>query len=267
MMAKHKTPSDSGVDAGPAIPRRAVFARTEELQQLRKRFAARQSFLLHGPAGVGKTRLLLLVCRECPEVLYSPQNPAPQLLYRNLSQRLLFAGHPVFRKACPNGISSLQAKTAVSVRGLLREALRDPKYFVVVDHLLRPSQALAAALRELMNWEVPVVAVSRSAHMEDAGFVAPLFPDRGERFALRNFEPETARVFAAGCADAEGLKADNRPEFTSRVAEFSQGNPGAILQMIHMAAEPKYSAGNRIKITPLYIDYKIASMSESWEAR
>ncbi len=34
----------------------------------------------------------------------------------------------------------------------------------------------------------PVIAVTRSAHMEDACSVSPLLPDRSERLAIRNFD-------------------------------------------------------------------------------
>ena len=123
-------------------------------------------------------------------------------------------------------MASLQAKTAVAVKGLVRDALRNSKYLVVVDHLVRPSQALAAAIRELMlNWSVPVVAVSRSAHMEDAGFVLPLFPDRAEKVSLRNFDPELARCFAAGRAGREGVTAENLNQFLNRVVEYSAVTP------------------------------------------
>ena len=97
--------------------------------------------------------------------------------------------------------------------------------------------------------------------MEEAGFVLPLFPDRTERFILRNFDPETARRFAAGCAEAEGLKADNLPQFLDKVVEFSNGNPGAMMQMIHLASKPQYSTRNHIKIVPLYIDHKLTTVS------
>ena len=95
-----------------------VFGRDEELEQLRKRLAARRSFLFHGPAGVGKTLLLRLVFPEFTDVLYSPQNPTPQSLYRNLAESLLVLEHPVLTKSCPRGTESLQAKTATSVKGL-----------------------------------------------------------------------------------------------------------------------------------------------------
>jgi AAA ATPase domain len=239
------------------------FGRDEELEQLRNRLMARRSFLFHGPSGAGKTLLLRQVLPELADVLYSPQNPTPQSLYRNLAKSLLERGHPVLTNSCPLGTQSLQAKTATSVKGLVRDALHHSKYLVVVDHLARPSQALATSIRELMlNGSVPVVAVSRSSHMEDLGFVLPLFPDRAERFALRNFEPAIARRFAAGCAVREGLTAENTEQFLDRVVEYSGGNPGAVLQMIRMATAPKYAHENRIKITPLYIDYRIAMVGQ-----
>jgi hypothetical protein len=240
-----------------------VFDRTEELDALRQRVAQRRPFLFHGPGGVGKTLLLSAVLSDFPDILYSGSNPSPQALYRKLAELLLALGHPVFTSSCPSGPVSLQAKSAVSAKGLVRDALLNSKYLVVVDHLMRPSQALAAAIRELMlNWSVPVVAVARSAHMEDVGFASPLFPDRGDKLALRNFDPDLALQFALTFARREALGAENLAEFLARVVEFSDGNPGAIVRMIRLAREPRYFHGRQIKITPLYIDYKIAMVSE-----
>ena len=240
-----------------------VFDRVEEVKLIRDRLAQRNPFLLHGPAGVGKTLLLNTVLPGFQDILYSGSNATPQALYRTLGELLLSTAHPVLTSACPNGAASLQAKSAVSLKGLLRQALLDSKYLVVMDHLMRPSTALAASIREMMlNWSVPVVGVTRSAHMEDAGFVLPLFADRRDKLSLRNFDPDVATEFAATCAQKDGLQADNLTQFLEKVVEYSAGNPGAILSMLHLAQEPRYLHENQIKITPLYIDYKIAMVSQ-----
>ncbi len=46
----------------------AIYGRDAELEQLRQLVARRRSFLLHGPAGVGKTLLLKHLAGEVPEM-------------------------------------------------------------------------------------------------------------------------------------------------------------------------------------------------------
>lgn len=240
-----------------------ILARGQELAELRKRLQARRSFLFHGPAGSGKTLLLQHALSEYEGILYSSQNRSPQMLYRNLSRALLSVRNPVLINACGDKEAALQEKTSIAVKGLVQVALRGSRFVVVLDHLACPSQSLASSVRDLMSGlAVPVVAVARSAHMEDAGFVSPLFPDRSERFGLLNFDPETAILFGATFAEREGLRADNLRQFLHQIVEYSDGNPGAILQMIRMAKAPKYAHDNHIKITPLYLDYRIATVTQ-----
>jgi hypothetical protein len=49
------------------------------------------------------------------------------------------------------------------------------------------------------------------------------------------------------------------PDFVLRVAELSGGNPGAMLRMITMARQEKYRREDAIKITTLFIDYRLSS--------
>jgi len=46
-------------------------------------------------------------------------------------------------------------------------------------------------------------------------------------------------------------------EFIERLLEFGQGNPGAILSMLEMAKHPRYRSAEHIKITPLYLDFRM----------
>jgi len=252
-----KTSPENGVQENAS-----VFARQTEMSGLRSWLRERRSFLLHGPSGVGKTLLLSAIRPEIPKLLYSAQNATPQAVYRNLAGTLLAEGDRAVARLGSGGTAFLSDKSALTIKGVVRDAIRNSGYFIVLDHLLRPSQALAAVIRELrVSCSVPVVAVARSDHMEDAGFVAPLFPDRTERFGIRNFDPETAAQFAQRRADAESLQAENMAQFLEKVVEYSDGNPGAMLQMVRMAKAAKYLHQGHIKVAPLYIDYKLTTVA------
>jgi multisubunit Na+/H+ antiporter MnhG subunit len=124
----------------------------------------------------------------------------------------------------------------------------------VLHWAARPSWLAGVALS---TTSVAVVAVARSAHMEDAGFVAPLAPDRADKLAMKNFDPETAQRFAKLVAEDRKLHADNLDDFLTRLVEFSEGNPGAIASMIDMATMSKYRLEDQIIVSPLYIDFRL----------
>jgi hypothetical protein len=46
-------------------------------------------------------------------------------------------------------------------------------------------------------------------------------------------------------------------EFLDKVLEFSDDNPGKMAVLIKMASLPKYRSDDHIKITLLYIDFRM----------
>ena len=82
----------------------------------------------------------------------------------------------------------------MSIRGIAPDALREASYWIVLDHIQSPSQSFTGSVKDVCNQtETPLIAVARSAHMEDVGFLLPMFSDRSDRYALRNFDLDTEK--------------------------------------------------------------------------
>jgi len=236
-----------------------IFDREEERQRIEQLILKRCPFLLYGPPGVGKSLLLRSVLSRFQFVLYSEKSSTTNLVFRSLALRLLQLRNPRAKKAFGDE-AVIATKSAISLKGIVTEALRQGEYSVMLDHMNRPSYAFAADVREIMGWgSTPVSAVARSCHMEDTGFLQPLYTDRSQRCAIKNFDSATAERFAREIAERARLSATNLNEFLNKVVEFSAGNPGAIIAMVDMAAYPKYRTGDHIKISPLYIDFRMSS--------
>jgi hypothetical protein len=179
------------------------------------------------------------------------------MVFRSLAQNLLRMGSPRALKAFRDE-AAIAMKSAVSLKGIVIDALREGEYSIVLDHLKRPSYAFAAAVREIMGWgSTPVSAVARSSHMEDSGFLQPLYEDRSQKCEIRNFDDTTAEQFSQEMVMRLRLSGTNISEFLNKVLEFSAGNPGAIGRLIDMATYPKYRSAEHIKISPLYIDFRM----------
>jgi hypothetical protein len=251
------------IGSGASVDKDFVFGREKEMAELRQRFSARKSFVLHGLSGSGKTFLLHRVTHNMPEVLYCPQATSPQLIVQSLALRLVEL-RDRYAKSFLRNAQEVKLKSTISLRGIVLEAVRRGKYFVVLDHLHGPAAALSADTRDLMFYgETPVAAVARSAHMEDLGFLTPMFSLRAERMRLANFARREAAEFAEESARRINLWADNLPEFLERVVDLSQGSPGTILKMLQMAKVPRYRLNGYIKTAPIYIDFRLAWHAEN----
>ena len=66
-------------------------------------------------------------------------------------------------------------------------------------------------------------------------------------------ERDSEQLFEAA-ADYFALRDLDLDEFREKVLESARGNPGQIIEMCRLAAQPQYHAGRYIKFAPLRID-------------
>jgi Cdc6-like AAA superfamily ATPase len=235
----------------------SIFDREDERQAIRQRLAKKRPFLIHGPTGVGKTLLLRSLLPEFPSVLYCEDSSTTHVVFRSLANSLLRLRSPRARSAFRNE-EAIKTKSAVSLKGIVMDALNEGQYAIVLDHLVHPSHSFASAIREMMSWgSTPVSAVALSSHMEDTGFLQPLYSDRTQKYEIRNFEKSVAEQFAREVVRRTSLTASNMNEFLDKIVQFSEGNPGAIVALVETAKHPKYRSEEHIKISPLYIDFRM----------
>ncbi len=235
----------------------SIFDRDEERQRIDQFLAKRRPFLIYGPSGVGKTLLLRSVLSEFRSVLYCENSATTNVMFRSLAHSLLRLQSPRASRAFRNE-DTIATKSAASLKGIVMDALREREYSIVLDHLKRPSHSFASAVREVIGWgSTPVSAVARSCHMEDTGFLQPLYGDRSQKCEISNFADSTAEQFARERIKRSGLSGTNISEFLDKVLEFSGRNPGAIIALIDMATSPRYRSEEHIKIAPLYIDFRM----------
>lgn len=229
----------------------ATVDRAEEMARLQAQLQKRKSMLVCGPAGVGKTRLLRDFAQTQPLALYVNRTHAPRDLMLDLVENL----HHVTKRELrlPTDPTSLSTS---SLKGVVQRALNLFPFFLILDHLTGPSRIVTRMITDMNYYgRTPVFLAARTPHMEDIGALQSMCVDRSERLELKNLTQPTALMFAQREAQKTGLWASNLEHVLHSLVEWSDGNPGGIIQMLKMAHLPKYKMDDQIKAHVLYLDY------------
>lgn len=242
--------SKSGIHM-PHTDYAAAVDRSEELARLQTQAAKRKSMLVFGPDGVGKTRLLQVFVRTQPFALYVPQLHNPKELMQALLEGLRALKKCELKLPENAGVLSTS-----SLKGIVRHALDEFPFVLVLDHIAGPSRVLTGLIKEFSDYDQrPIIFAARTPHMEDVGALQPMCADRSERLEMKNLTSAIALEFAKHEAMQLGLEAVNLEATIHSVVEWSAGNPGGILRMLKMAGLPKYRTDDHIKSHVLYLDF------------
>jgi hypothetical protein len=242
----------SSTQSEPSLEYLSCVEREEEFGRLRNQAKIRKSMLVYGPEGVGKSRLLRAFVEGQPLALYVAQMKSPREFLLALLDGLHSADQ---RIRVPGNISDLSSS---SLKGIVNRALDTRPFLMVLDHLDAPSRVVTGMIKDLHYYgRTPVIFASRSPHMEDIGALRPLCALKSERIEMENLPHKIALEFAARDAERIKLWASNLDSILPSLVEWSEGNPGAILQMLKMAHLPQYRVGDQIKAHVLYLDYRM----------
>jgi hypothetical protein len=260
--------------------RTPVVGRKEESLRLHQAIRNRESLLICGPAGIGKTTLVAKVFAELPEVtaraiITVDSANGLQPFLRNLVHKLHDAGDATLRKQLrAEGAGRgrfrgwLKNLSTSRLKGAIYRSMQAANYWVFLDHFPRVTLAVAKVIRDLI-WmrHTPVYLVVRGSGREEAGQVAKLYWSDRQRLLLQPLDESSARDLLELCIRRFGLADLDLDDFRRRVLLMSGRNPGALVKMCELAAEPRYQQGSQIKIKLIHIDNLMSLNGRDMQSR
>jgi hypothetical protein len=275
---KHQPEGTSRAFPAAATGHALILDRKAESLRLHEAIRRRESLLICGPAGVGKTALVSKVLAELPEDVARSAIKVDGLvglqpILRALLQNLHAAGDRTLRKQLrTEGVgregfkSWLKNQPTSGLKGAIYRSMQMPSYWVFLDHLPPLTLAVAKVVRELV-WtrNTPVYLVARGAGPEEIGHAANTYWNERERLILQPLRESAARQLLESCIRRFGLARLDLDDFREAVLSMSGHNPGVLVKMCELAAQPRYHCGSRIKTRLIHIDCLMSLNGRDWQ--
>ena len=219
--------------------------RQAEVYALARAIRSRQSRLILGPTGIGKTRLL-------EEALSHYHGPHSLLCAPGVLHELLVRLAEVLRCRTAR-YPSLRDATSIALKGVVLDALRAEPRPVLLEDVEHADPRMYRFLQEV--YHLPGNCLIVTARSRDClGHLRKLLWDPRDEISLKPLTPpECNRLFDAATSKF-GLGSLDLEDFRHKVLASARGNPGQILEMCRLAARPEYQNGRHIKFLPLRMD-------------
>jgi hypothetical protein len=256
------------VQPAPGEPWKPPFSgRRRELSRLRACFARRGSLLIVGPAGVGKTALVMRARRELPPVeasatFYLSGVAGLQPLLRALLRELHRAGDATLRRQLHmEGVrrdiftSWLNSLNTSRLKGAVYRSAENGQYRIVLDHTPPLTLGVAKVIKELVSMRnTPVWLLARGSSQVEIGSVAGLYWSDHLRLSLGPLPQRATRELLEWCIRRFGLARLNLEGFREEAVRLSGRNPGTLIKMCALAAKPGHQYGSQVKTRLVHID-------------
>jgi len=237
-------------------PQLPFVGMAKEMQRLRSALGTGDPLLLLGPRGSGKTRLIKEALSSNKHVLYIAWEPNLHILLTAVARAMIASRHAGFISRAKPGTDPeawLAGQTSIRLRGLLWTAVESSPVSMILDGIAGAGSPTYRFLQRIYHTPgMALFAASRDA--SSLGALARLFWNPSKALNILPLTERDARQLFAAAADHFKLRDLDLDEFREKVLASAHGNPGQIVEMCRLAAQPQYRAGRYIKFSPLRID-------------
>jgi len=226
-----------------AIP---LFSRAREVEMLRQALCARQSRLVTGAAGAGKSRLLreAIAAAAQPHVLVARW---PGVLHDLLVSLAVGLG------CGPSRRPDLRKAPSASLKALILKALADQPRCVLIEDARDAEPRTYRFLQRIYHLAECCLVLTATSR-DSLGSLKKLLWDPREEIALPPLRRPDARRLFDLAARRFALEALDLEDFRGKVLASARGNPGQIVTMCKLASRSEYRPEGHIHFLPLRID-------------
>ncbi len=251
---------------------RALIGRDSAIRRLRLAIQKRQSQLIWGASGAGKTFLIQQLLAGLSDVdrrrcIYSSAANNGRELVANFVRGLYLAGDPlVRRKVHGDGAEELTLsrwidhQSLLRLRGILLSATESGDYCLFMDHQHSPTRKLTRWIEEIMyRCKTPVYLCGQGYSQAEIGHAWSLYWCDRYRTRLGPLTEAPARELLEICIHKFGLDSLDLTTFRTDILRLTGGLPGPIAKMCELAADPCYHFRKHIRVKLVHVDYLMRS--------
>jgi len=227
-----------------------IIAREKECAIITNFINQRQSIIIFGLEGVGKTAVLNKVLTSFPGL-----NKIISQESKTLKESLLnFMASASFGKKIVNKANILALKK------LFYEILAKNKpEYIIFDHIERVEPKFYSFFEYLIEAKIPLIVLSRGLGKKEIGHLR-MSSFNFEKIEISNFDRPNTDIIIGYFIKEFGIKITKEADFKKEIFHFSKGNPKIIKGLCFLARDVKYQKSGGLDVKLMDLDRRIGEV-------